>query len=1054
MRPLPLGPLLLLVLTSCKDKGEPVDTATAGEDAPSHWEQVAELGQAARAITEMDDGALLVAADSGILRSSDGGETWAAVSASGLGEGEVTFLHSAGGDAALAWVYGDGLYRTADGGESWAPTSGAPSQPLMSALNPRGKVVPFGADVDDAGRLWLAGVGGLFYSDDSGDTFTLADTAGADAINVLFTDVATDGDQVLAVSQLANSILPSSYQGLLSGSVFYSDDRGASWELLDDGLDVPAAMGAAFLNGEPCIAAMGAGTLCRQDGAWTALGGPTDAVGISAVDGGLSVVSATRGAWRLTGARWSSTGGAAAVAGIDGHHAVGIGGEVWSLVSGAGGEETGDGAGGTVYIALSFHTNLYHSYRGDTNDEDGYGKDIRVIRTVLDWLDEHPDAHAEWDIENNFSLDGWLASEAPDIVTRLQDRVDAGQDDMRIMSWNNGAMASSTEEEFRVAVRRAQDSYDAVFSEQVPGVQPQECMFTPDHIGWYTDEGVDWITLFYSANGFTSVREDVEISGASLYNPVTLRDPATGDEMDWIPAYHHADVLGHGGLSAWASQISAQVEGDALLLIHFDADAESWENFGLELDSLTDQLASGQVAYTNIQTYLDSHPSVETVDFYGDVADGTGDGFQSWAEKDFNHRLATRIFQARERADAARALAGDVPAVEALLEAAIEPRLVALSTTHFGLAAPYLADDRVEAAWGYADAAYDAADAAFALASAEVPVSPGTLHVLNHRSSSGTALIEAVLPVSGEDWTSADAVAIYDEDGDELPIVVDTPTGEGVPVSFALALAAGASRTLTWTASATGDRAEGAVSTDLAPVGDRLLTECGGEAWSGSVADWTAETDARSVRQTLSGQATVALCGEDGTVTHSHQRYEGLPGQVVAVEAALPEVSDPEDAESVALSLFACGGHAEAIRWQAFSGGERSRPMRPGVETWNGQSADGWAAVDCADGETIQLAHRVTERSSLAFLPVRDRGGETVIAPLGTLWGTSPWHDARRTGGSGLGDVVTTLVGSQYRPAAPDWSGQTVRYRLLVGDGTIDAGTLDLFAHPPLVRVE
>ena len=30
-----------------------------------------------------------------------------------------------------------------------------------------------------------------------------------------------------------------------------------------------------------------------------------------------------------------------------------------------------------VYVALGFHTNLYHSYRGDTPDEAGFGKDIR-----------------------------------------------------------------------------------------------------------------------------------------------------------------------------------------------------------------------------------------------------------------------------------------------------------------------------------------------------------------------------------------------------------------------------------------------------------------------------------------------------------------------------------------------------------------------------------------------------------------------------------------------------------------------------------------------------
>ena len=39
-----------------------------------------------------------------------------------------------------------------------------------------------------------------------------------------------------------------------------------------------------------------------------------------------------------------------------------------------------------VYVALGFHINFYHSWRGDTPDEAGFGTDIRVIRKVLEIL--------------------------------------------------------------------------------------------------------------------------------------------------------------------------------------------------------------------------------------------------------------------------------------------------------------------------------------------------------------------------------------------------------------------------------------------------------------------------------------------------------------------------------------------------------------------------------------------------------------------------------------------------------------------------------------------
>jgi hypothetical protein len=172
---------------------------------------------------------------------------------------------------------------------------------------------------------------------------------------------------------------------------------------------------------------------------------------------------------------------------------------------------------------------------------------------------------------------------------------------------------------------------------------------------------------------------------------------------------------------------------------------------------------------------------------------------------------------------------------------------------------------------------------------------------------------------------------------------------------------------------------------------------------------------------------------------------------VVAVTATMGTATDPTEAESVALTPLACEGHASALSWRTHGGQDRTRPMRAGVSSWNGQAADGQVTLHCDDGRDLQVAHRVGVRSSMAFAPVRDRGGSTLVAPLGTLWGDGPWHDGRRTGGSGLGEAVTALVGSQYRPAAPDWSGQEIRYQLLVGED-VDPATLDLFAHPPLVR--
>jgi len=123
--------------------------------------------------------------------------------------------------------------------------------------------------------------------------------------------------------------------------------------------------------------------------------------------------------------------------------------------------------------------------------------------------------------------------------------------------------------------------------------------------------------------------------------------------------------------------------------------------------------------------------------------------------------------------------------------------------------------------------------------------------------------------------------------------------------------------------------------------------------------------------------------------------------------------------------------------------------MRPGTDTWNGQAA--WSQVElvCAEGDAIRFAPR--DRTSLAFAPVREVGGVATVAPLGTLYGVGEWHDGRSTGGSSLGEVATFLVGSQFRPAAPDWAGKTVTWRLLVAEPETPWDVLELWAHPPVV---
>lgn len=928
------------------------------------------------------------------------GEAWD----DGLPDGDVTFL-----DEGVAHVWGRGLYSL-DGD----PLGEGLANPTLNLLNP--DAVPIALDIAIGEDTWLATAGGLFKRT-TASSWALVDLSSSGSLNVLFTSVDTYEDRVVAGAILPTSIVPSEYAGLLSGSLFESRDGGDTWETLDVGSDHVTSV--ALDLEETFVGTLDHGVQRRVgEGEFARIpGSPPDIADLSWNGQVLVVGTLSTGAWLWDGTGWSQAG-AGAVLGVGDGLAVTVDGFVYQVAEGLG-PVPPEPAGSKVHVALSFHGNLYHSYRGDSPTDDGYGLDIDVVRNTLDWLDEHPDVHADWDWDNAWSTDLWLPQDAPDILEDISARVASGQDDVRAMSWNNGAMSAMTRPEFDEALARAEESNVAAFGEQVAGVQPQECMFSPDHVAWYGEQGIEWVTLFNAANGFTALREDVGITGLDAFNPVTL--DAGGAQMTAVPVYHHADMLDHGGLLGWVQQLHCAYEQDTLLVIHFDADGETWENFDAELGAIE---SLDYVEFTTIADYLADHQPTGTYPFEGDVADGTGDGYQSWAEKDWNHRLYTQVQQSRDVCAAAELLGAE--------PCDLTNRLMALSTTNYGLAAPTLHADRVASATEQAAGAL--ADADEALASVAPPES-GTIELINPRPSTGPALIRVELPTN-EDIVLRDG-------GTEIPWVrVAFQT-----IEFVVDMPAEDTLVLAWLEGTPTAEGEVPGVPDL-PLLDAPFTECDGDfdkaqAGLDSRIEWPP-------RNTLVDPWEVATCDSMGILTRTLFRHDGLPGVVVDVEGQLGGSSPMDDLESVALTPFTCRS-PETVTWRSFGGSTWTRPIRSPVETWNGQAADGWIELVCSDA-TFSITHRTTDRSSIAFAPMRVEDDVATVAPLGTLWGDGPWHEARTTGGHGIGDMVVPVVGSQFHPAAPDWAGQEVSYRLLVGED-IDPDVRDLFAHPPVVRV-
>ena len=353
-----------------------------------------------------------------------------------------------------------------------------------------------------------------------------------------------------------------------------------------------------------------------------------------------------------------------------------------------------------VHIGFGFHVNCYHSYRGDTNDALGFGGDIRIIRHILDTLDDRNTrgipVRGTWDFENAFSLEKVLPAYAPDII----ERVKARGDENILMGYNNGAMSAMTEDEFAASVAWAvKNPYGSgledLFGSCEPIIRPQEVMFSPPQVKQYKRAGVKAICLYYSCISFDAFRTLIpQLPDALAFNP--LRYTWEGESITVLPTYSPNDIMDAGSLRALAfdlheQQLAGQIPGDVFVFLNTDADSFLWEPMAAPMNRLPcfggiggyiDEVSDLDfVVFDTPGGYLKTHEPVGEITFGQDVADGNLSGYMSWSEKPFNRLIWSRLERAR-RAARLYDRDGDSPS--------FETRVRLLSTTHFGLASPVM----------------------------------------------------------------------------------------------------------------------------------------------------------------------------------------------------------------------------------------------------------------------------------------------------------------------------------------------------------------------------
>ena len=421
-----------------------------------------------------------------------------------------------------------------------------------------------------------------------------------------------------------------------------------------------------------------------------------------------------------------------------------------------------DSDGGKIYLSFRFHVNFYHSYRGDSPDELGYGKDIRIIRGILDDLDrlnaEGVPVNGTWDIENYYSLEKYIPQYAPDITERIKERVEAGLDAVELMSYNNGLVSAETEEEFLTNMKWSETNPEGsglvdIFGQYEKVVRPQECMYTPSHIKLYKKCGVDALSIYYSTHPFNGFSNFVpRLSFQQRYNPLTLKSASNDASMMLLPAYNHGDIADWNlSLKKWVKDLRREQiksgSGDLLIIIDMDADDDFWA--GMDIPVVPKLFASFDGLYRLVKSvaglpyaafstpgrYMDSHGPAGEVYLEQDTADGSFDGLSSWSEKWINTQFWSRINRTRLTCDFIKSLyegKGMPDRIQADLAACLKQRLLAHSTTHFGLSSPVMNTHRLDTAEKIIDSAEKYAKSALDRAADSGQIEKGVVYLASH----------------------------------------------------------------------------------------------------------------------------------------------------------------------------------------------------------------------------------------------------------------------------------------------------------------------------------
>jgi hypothetical protein len=201
----------------------------------------------------------------------------------------------------------------------------------------------------------------------------------------------------------------------------------------------------------------------------------------------------------------------------------------------------------------------------------------------------------------------------------------------------------------------------------------------------------------------------------------------------------------------------------------------------------------------------------------------------------------------------------------------------------------------------------------------------------------------------------------------------------------------------------------------------------------------------------------------DGSVLLQFRVYAGLPVVEVQVEADYPALDGSclegfTEAYPLGLSPALSSYRLKVWKHNYFDYTSSYEITQP-ADSLNSHVTASWMAVS-DESMGLMVAYQAEELAGLAFCPIKVRYDafgelEPVLNPFGTLWGEFPDHDAARTGGIGLGETLTLMLGEQFQPSAPAYAGTESRFSVALlpyaGDRPteVDQALAEAYSYPP-----